>query len=88
MKKSVLISISIVLIAVSGKSTYAQDTLRNSLALVPQYLFVQGFRLDYERKLLDPNKAIIAAPYFYKGLTSDDAILDELRDDQLTGYGL
>jgi len=86
MRKSFLIATTFFVI--SGHSIYAQDSLRNSLALVPQYLFVQGFRLDYERKLLNPKNTIIVVSYFYKGITSDSNILGEFRDDHLTGYGL
>ena len=63
-----------------------QDSLsyfkhKYSVALVPQYAFQNGIRLDFEHYFDERKRAVLAAPYFYSSENTRN-------DEELTGYGL
>ena len=45
---------------------------KNALAIVPQYAFYHGFRIDYERKIKNSDQWIVLAPQIYSDISNNN----------------
>ncbi len=68
--------------AQSDQSSVDKSEFNNAISIVPQYAFISGIRVDYERKLKREDKWILFAPQLYLKTNSN------YDYDELTGVGM
>ena len=62
-----------------------QQPFRYGFSFVPQHLFKQGFRVDFEYGFKQSKSALVFAPIYYGGNIDND--VSGSPDDELLGYG-
>ena len=78
----------ILVFCLCGYGLSAQDSLRTIVSLVPQYIFVNGIRIDIDRQLVR-NQWITVSPRFYVVGENGSSFFD--FDDsfsEMNGFGL
>lgn len=84
------IKLFIVIILLSSYlNSYSQDTIKTTIAIVPQSLIFKGMRFDFEKNIPRTRSWILVAPQFY--FQEKEAAKAELYDknsyDKLIGFG-
>lgn len=89
-KKTLILSIIslILLISTTNAGKCAEDFSDSKsfgLFLVPQYFFINGFRLDLEKRISNTTNALVISPQVYSGRITE--LLQE-SNDKVKGAGL
>ena len=82
-----VIAAPVYLLAQTSDTTLTQRaTPRNVIAIVPQYAFYNGFRIDYERNIKHSDNWIVMAPQFY--IDNDPRYYYSTSYESLAGIGI
>lgn len=68
--------------AQSGSSSPDSMVYINAIAIVPQYATISGFRIDYERRIINNDKWLLFAPQLYLNKNGNQGF------NEMTGYGM
>ncbi len=82
---TILVAFQTEIFAQSEPAKKDVEQIKNTISLVPQYAFISGLRIDYERKLKNDDHWLVLAPQMYLNTNGNNGFNDY---DQMTGFGM